>query len=76
MTFDFIKPTLDSVDRKFSPNQMMFCITGGEPLLNSDWEKICTYIYELGFCWGMTSNGTLIDKEMVFKIKICRDEDY
>lgn len=68
MTFEMIKPTLDEVAANFSRRQMMYCITGGEPLLCPDWEKICSYITDLGFPWGMTSNGTLIDAAMIQRL--------
>lgn len=68
MTFEQIKPTLDEVAQRFSGRHVMYCITGGEPLLCPDWERICTYITSLGFSWGMTSNGTLIDEAMVERL--------
>ena len=39
----------------------MLDITGGEPLLRKDFFDILGAAHELGFEWGMTSNGTLID---------------
>lgn len=45
----------------FPRTQLMFCITGGEPLLREDLFDICSEITRCGFLWGMTTNGTLID---------------
>ena len=62
------KHVVDRVAQSFSTNQLMFCITGGEPLLNKDWYEICSYIAQKGFSWGMTSNGTLIDEACVQRL--------
>ena len=63
-----LRPTLDEVAASFRRSELMFCITGGEPLLCPEWEKICSYIARLGFSWGMTTNGTLIDERMVRRL--------
>lgn len=59
---------VDRVAQSFPTNQLMFCITGGEPLLNKDWYEICSYIAQRDFSWGMTSNGTLIDEACVQRL--------
>ena len=69
LTLQELRPTLDEVAARFSPAQLMFCITGGEPLLSPEWERICRYIRSKGFSWGMTSNGTLIDAAMVRRLR-------
>lgn len=68
MKKDEILPTIDRIAEKTDPHRTMFHVTGGEPLLNPDWEEICTYVYQKGFPWGMTSNGTLIDSKMVERL--------
>lgn len=62
------KHVVDRVAQTFPTNQLMFCVTGGEPLLNRDWFEICSYIAQKGFSWGMTSNGTLIDEACVQRL--------
>ena len=62
--FDF----LDKIKRDF-PKLPMLCITGGEPLLRKEIFEIMSYASSLGFKWGMTSNGTLITKEVAKKLK-------
>lgn len=42
----------------------MICVTGGEPLLRKEFFEITEIANKLGFSWGMTSNGTLITREV------------
>ena len=42
-------------------------ITGGEPLLRDDLFDITRVIRDNGFNWGMVTNGTLVNKEVVAK---------
>ena len=65
LSADDFKRVADRVSQAYTPEQVMFCITGGEPLLRNDWFEICSYIAEKGFAWGMTTNGTLIDENCV-----------
>lgn len=60
---------LDKVKKDFSPKLPMLCITGGEPLLRSDFAEIMGYAHKLGFRWGMTSNATLIDEDKLGMLK-------
>jgi MoaA/NifB/PqqE/SkfB family radical SAM enzyme len=48
----------------------MLAITGGEPLLRPDLFEVTNLAHELGFAWGMVTNGTLVTPEAVVK---CRD---
>ena len=59
---------LDKIKADFSPLPML-CITGGEPLLRREFFDILAYAHKLGFNWGMTSNATLITKEVVQRLK-------
>lgn len=62
---------LDQVNHDFSKERFMLCVTGGEPLLREDFFEIMGYAHSLGFPWGMTSNGTLITKEIAHRLKEC-----
>ena len=59
-----LKLFLKKVAADFDVNDMMLCITGGEPLLREDFFDIMGFAKSLGFRWGMTSNATLIDAEV------------
>ena len=61
------KEILDEVKENFGTN-MLIAVTGGEPLLYKDFFPLVEYIHELGFKWGMTSNATLITKEVAHKL--------
>ncbi len=52
---------LETVAEDFEPGSVMICLTGGEPLLHRDFFAIADRIHSLGFPWGITTNGTLID---------------
>lgn len=60
-----IEKTLASV-RAVRP---MICLTGGEPLLHPDFFEIAKCIRAQGLSWGMTTNATLIDDEISYKLR-------
>ena len=62
------KKFLDDVKRNFDINKFLLCITGGEPLIRKDFFCIMDYANSLGYNWGMTSNGILIDKNVAEKL--------
>ena len=67
ITVEQYKEFLDKIMRDF-PKKPMLCITGGEPLLRKEFFEIMNYANDLGFNWGMTSNGTLITKDVARKL--------
>ena len=62
---------LDKIRSDFDGRLPMLCITGGEPLLRCDFFDIMSYAHKLGFRWGMTSNGTLIDEKTAERLYSC-----
>lgn len=62
------KLLLDEVKENFG-TKALIAVTGGEPLLYPDFFELMEYTQELGFKWGMTSNGTLITKEVAHHLK-------
>lgn len=69
LSVDEIKETLLQVKKDFDSSKMRLCITGGEPLLRPEFFEIMEFAQNLGFTWGMTSNGTLIDKETARRLR-------
>ena len=59
-----IKMVIDQVRKKYPPQSIMICLTGGEPLLHPDFFEILSYAKQCGFPCGMTTNGTLLTHEM------------
>ena len=64
-----LKEVVDEVTSVMPKRQLMFVMTGGEPLLRPDWFEICSYIGNKGYSWGMTTNATLIDDETIEKLR-------
>ena len=69
LTFSQYQRFMDEISRDFGANNLMLCITGGEPLLCKEFFPIMSYAHKLGFCWGMTSNGTLINDSVAKALK-------
>ena len=61
LPLETIEKTLQSIAGKCDPKNIMVCLTGGEPLLHPDLERIIQLSHTMGFPVGMTTNGTLID---------------
>ena len=60
---------LAEIKGDFGTDKKMLCITGGEPLLRSDFFDIMDCAHKLGFKWGMTSNATLITDSVAKDLK-------
>lgn len=71
LTLEQYKEFLDRIKRDFGTNGIQLCITGGEPLLRKDFFDIVGYTHSIGFHWGMTSNGTMIDSEIAARLEEC-----
>lgn len=59
----------DDIAAHYDPRKIILFATGGEPLVKKDIFEIMGYAAKLGFMWGMTSNGILIDEEVVKKME-------
>lgn len=64
-----IKNVFGTIAQDFDPKQIIIAVTGGEPLVRKDIFEVMKYAHNLGFCWGMVTNGTLISQEIVEKMK-------
>ncbi len=72
LTTDEIKKALYTIAEDFNPmrtKRIMIGVTGGEPLLRKDIFEVMKYAEELGFSWGMVTNGTLITPEIIAKME-------
>ncbi|MBO6046409.1 MAG: radical SAM protein, partial [Erysipelotrichaceae bacterium] len=70
LTLEEYKDIIDQIKEDFGTKGIYLCITGGEPLLRPDWFDIMMYAHEQGFHWGMTSNATLITKEVAHQLAV------
>ena len=64
-----LKKTLKEISECYDPKNVFLNVTGGEPLMRQDLFDILDYAVELGFPWGMTSNGMLINETMLKKLE-------
>ena len=65
---NYLKKTLKDIADKYKASEIIINVTGGEPLLRKDLFEIMDYASKLGFRWGMTSNGMLINDEILQKM--------
>jgi radical SAM protein with 4Fe4S-binding SPASM domain len=63
-----VKDTLKLIAKKYNSKAILISVTGGEPLLRKDIFDIMKYARELGFQWGMTTNGMLITDKIITKM--------
>ena len=61
LAFDAIERVLGRVAECYRAEDIMVCLTGGEPMLHPDLFRVIRQAAGLGFPVGMTTNGTLID---------------
>ena len=62
------KKIVKEIKENFGTN-VRLALTGGEPLMYKHFFELTSYIKDMGFKWGMTSNGTLITKDVAEKLK-------
>lgn len=65
------KQILDQVKEDFEGSLPQINVTGGEPLLYPGFEEVLSYVHELGFKWGMTSNAILITPDVAKMLQRC-----
>lgn len=68
LDYSSIVKVIDSVADKYNANEIMICLTGGEPMLHPKFYDVARYATSKGFSCGITTNGTLITKENANKI--------
>lgn len=66
---DLIRRELDSIAKHYPPRNCTFVIMGGEPLLRPDIIEVGAYSADLGYAWGITTNGMLLDRNAIARLK-------
>lgn len=61
MPFEDFAKVLRRIAGKYDPHNVFIIITGGEPLMRPDIASCGRQIYDMGFPWGMVTNGMLLD---------------
>ncbi len=64
-----LKKTLLEIANTYGAKNVFLTVTGGEPLMREDLFDIMGYACSLGFRWGMTTNGILIDEKVIEQMK-------
>lgn len=64
---DFLR-VIDSITPHVDPNTVSIIITGGEPLVRNDLEKVGLELYHRGYPWGIVSNGLLLTRKRLKKL--------
>ena len=65
MPFEDFERVLLRVREAYDPHKIMINVSGGEPLMREDLARCGRRIYELGFPWGLVSNGRLMTDEKI-----------
>lgn len=63
-----LKKTLKDIANEYNAREILLNVTGGEPLVRKDLFGIMEYASSLGFRWGMTTNGMLINDDIIKKM--------
>ena len=64
-----IKKVFKSISSKYDASKILINVTGGEPLVREDLFEVMKYATDLGFHWGITTNGMLINDDIIKKMK-------
>lgn len=70
LTTEEIKKAFKQIANDMDASKILINVTGGEPLVRKDLCEVMEYATnELGFHWGMTTNGILLTEENIEKLK-------
>lgn len=65
-----VKDELLQIAEKYDPEEITFAIIGGEPLVRlEDVVDVGDFAADLGFFWGITTNGTLLNDVTIARLK-------
>ena len=74
LTTGEIKHAFLQIARDMNSNKILINVTGGEPLMRKDLCEVMEFATDLGFHWGMTTNGILLNNENIKKLKKAKME--
>lgn len=57
------------IAERYDASQIMINVSGGEPLMRDDLIEIMNYAVSLGYRWGLVTNGMLLTKEIIYRLK-------
>ena len=70
LTTEEIKLAFKQIASDMDASKILINVTGGEPLVRQDLCEVMEYATnELGFNWGMTTNGILLNDENIEKLR-------
>lgn len=70
LTTEEIKSAFKQIACDMDSSKILINVTGGEPLVRKDLCEVMEYATnELGFHWGMTTNGILLTEENIEKLR-------
>ena len=70
LTTEEIKSAFKQIAESMDASKILINVTGGEPLVRQDLCEVMEYASkELGFHWGMTTNGILLNEKNIEKLK-------
>ena len=64
-----IKKVFSDVAHAYNAKKITIAVTGGEPLMRKDLFEVMGYASQLGFPWGMVTNGFLVTEDKVRQMK-------
>ena len=61
--------TFERIAAAYPAGSIMVNVTGGEPLLRKDLFDVMEKIHQMGFPWGIVTNGSLITDDVISRMK-------
>jgi len=69
LDIEIIKKELIDIAKYYNPQNITFAIIGGEPLVREDIIEVGAFSAELGYNWGITTNGMLLSDAKIAQLK-------
>jgi len=70
LSVETVKAELRAIAAVYPPERITFAIIGGEPLVRKQaMLEVGAYANDLGYHWGITTNGMLLDQKTILQLK-------